>query len=440
MRTYQSWGRYPRVGPQQIVPVNWRDNTVDLAQIDGTVLPYGCGRSYGDSCLNGGGTLLDATLLNGFISFDEESGLLRCEAGVTLADILELVVPRGFFLPTTPGTKFVTVGGAIANDVHGKNHHRAGTFGCHVTQFELLRSNGERLICSPEENSDLFRATIGGLGLTGLITWAEIQLRRVPGPFIAKEQIRFRNVDEFFEINADSDERFEYTMAWVDCLARGKNLGRGLYMRGNHTWQKEIPHKSAKPRALFTLPVQLPAFLLNLRTVRLFNEGYYRAQIGRHSYGVVPFDPFFYPLDSIHEWHRLYGPPGFLQYQFVVPFSHDRSTIKQILNVISQSGVVSFLAVLKVFGDVPSPGMLSYPRPGVTLALDFPYRGQRTLRLMERLDAIVEDAGGAIYPAKDARMTGSSFKAFYPEWQEFTRYVDPKFSSSFWRRVMDETP
>lgn len=434
-RTYQSWGRYPKVKQQNVVPINWRGDGPDLAGIDGSVLPYGLGRSYGDSCLNEGGTLLDTTPLDRFIGFDEENGLLRCEAGVTLAEILDVIVPRGWFLPTTPGTKFVTVGGAIANDIHGKNHHKAGTFGCHVTRFELLRSNGERLICSPDENADLFRATIGGMGLTGLILWAEFRVRRVDGPYIAKEQIRFRCIDEFFEISAESDEHYEHTMAWVDCLATGKSLGRGLFMRGNYTWPKHIPRKAAEPRSLFTVPVQLPTFVLNLATVKVFNSLYYRSQLGKRTFQTVPYDPFFYPLDAIHEWHRLYGAPGFLQYQFVIPYAQDRAAIKDILRQISQSGVVSFLAVLKVFGDVPSPGMLSFPRSGVTLALDFPFRGRRTLALLDRLDQVVHAHGGVLYPAKDARMSAESFQAFYPQWREFAQYVDPKFSSSFWRRV-----
>lgn len=437
-RFYQSWGRFPKADHKKAVPVYWRDEIVDLASINGPILAYGLGRSYGDVCLNNDGTLLDTSSLNRFISFDENTGLLRCEAGVTLEDILKVIVPRDWFLPTTPGTKFVTVGGAIANDVHGKNHHKAGTFGRHVTRFELLRSDGERLICSPDENADLFRATIGGLGLTGLILWAEVRVRRVAGPFIAQEKIRFSCIDEFFEISADSDTRFEHTMAWVDCLAAGKNLGRGLFMRGNYTWPKRIPRKKAEPRHLFTVPVQLPAFALNLVTAKAFNSLYYHSQIPKRTHKTVSYDPFFYPLDAIHEWHRLYGPPGFLQYQFVIPYEQDRTAIKDILTQISQSSVVSLLAVLKVFGDVPSPGMLSFPRPGVTLALDFPFRGERTLALLNRLDEVVQANGGVLYPAKDARMSAASFQTFYPQWREFSQYVDPKFSSSFWRRVTRE--
>lgn len=433
--TRASWGNYPRVKHKAVIPIYWREQAEGLSDVEGTVLPYGWGRSYGDSCLNAGGTLIDMAGLNRFMSFDQETGLICCEAGVTLADVLKLVVPMGWFLPTTPGTKFVTIGGAIANDVHGKNHHKAGTFGCHVTRFELLRSDGQQIICSPTENADLFRATIGGLGLTGVILWAEFKLRRVSGPFIAKEQIRFESVDEFFEINADSDADFEYTMSWVDCMASGSQLGRGLYMRGNHSWPRRVPGKPSEAKPLLTVPFELPSFLLNTFTVKAFNELYYRSQIGKTKRQTTFYDPFFYPLDAILEWNRLYGRPGFLQYQFVVPYASDRGAIKEILRQISASGVLSFLAVLKVFGDVKSPGMLSFPRPGVTLALDFPFRGRPTLALMDRLDQVVRANGGALYPAKDARMSPESFAASYPNWEEFSKHIDPKFSSSFWRRV-----
>src|SRR5437879_3482282 len=225
----RSWGRYPKVEHSQVQTVYWRSELPDLDHFDQSLLPYGYGRSYGDSCLNDGGISLDMSHLRRFISFDEDEGILRCEAGVSLAEILELVVPRGWFVPVSPGTKFVSVGGAIANDVHGKNHHKAGTFGCHVTRFELLRSSGERLICTPEQNSEMFRATIGGLGLTGVILWAEFRLKPVSSPYIAAEHIRFSSLEEFKEIAAESDEDYEYTVSWVDSLGSGKELGRGIF-------------------------------------------------------------------------------------------------------------------------------------------------------------------------------------------------------------------
>lgn len=431
----QSWGRYPKVEHSQVQPVYWRSELPDLSRLEQTVLPYAYGRSYGDSCLNEGGISLDVSHLRRFISFDEETGLLRCEAGVSLAEVLEVMAPRGWFLPVSPGTKFVSVGGAIANDIHGKNHHRAGTFGCHVTRFELMRSNGERLTCSPAEHSQLFRATIGGLGLTGVILWAEFRLKPIVNPYIDMDHIRFESLDEFFEISAGSDQDYEYTMSWVDLLIGGKNLCRGIFMRGNHNQSKTLASKPVKKRLPLALPFNLPSFVLNSLTVKSFNGLYYHAQFSKSVHKIVPYDPFFYPLDSIHDWYRMYGKRGFLQYQFVVPFENANAAMREILGRIRRSGEGSFLTVLKKFGDIQSPGMLSFPRPGLTLALDFAYGGQKTLELLAELDKIVQQSGGAVYPAKDARMSAESFQAFFPGWKEFTQYVDPHFSSSFWRRV-----
>jgi FAD/FMN-containing dehydrogenase len=431
----QSWGRYPKVKHSQVQSIYWRSETPDFAQMGEPALPFGYGRSYGDSCLNAGGVVLDASHLQRFISFDEETGLLRCEAGVSLADILDVMAPRGWFLPVSPGTKFVSVGGAIANDIHGKNHHRSGTFGCHVTCFELLRSSGERLICTPEQHGELFRATIGGLGLTGLILWAEFRMKPIVNPCIDMDHIRFDSLDEFFEISAESDADFEYTMSWVDLLIGGENLCRGIFMRGNHNQERELAARPVKKRLPLAVPINFPSFVLNPLTVKAFNELYYRKQLPKRVHHTVPYDPFFYPLDSIRNWYRMYGKRGFLQYQFVVPFEPSRDAMREILGRIRRSGEGSFLTVLKQFGTIQSPGMLSFPRPGLTLALDFAYGGPKTLRLLDDLDAIVLRSGGAVYPAKDARMSAENFQAFFPRWKEFSAYIDPNFSSSFWRRV-----
>ena len=398
------------------------------------MLPYALGRSYGDSCLNDGGLLLLTRDLNRFMEFDKKSGLLRCEAGVTLAEILDLTVPHGWFLPVTPGTKYVSIGGAIANDVHGKNHHQAGTFGRFVTRFELLRSDGTRLLCSPSENSDWYRATIGGLGLTGLMLWAEIQLKSVSGPTMAVQTVRFGSLTEFFALSEESADDFEYTVAWIDCLGKESHVGRGIFIRGNHSHE---PHPNlTKPGPGLSLPFYAPQILLNQYSIRAFNELYYRKQWQRLSRRTSHYDPFFYPLDGLLNWNRLYGRQGFYQYQCVVPYENSPSPIQDMLRIIGDSQLGSFLAVLKVFGSIPSPGMLSFPRAGVTLALDFVNRGPRTLALMDRLDEIVCDSGGAVYPAKDARLSSQHFKRFFPQYQEFAEYVDPKFSSSCWRRVM----
>ncbi|HLF79070.1 MAG TPA: FAD-binding oxidoreductase [Dehalococcoidia bacterium] len=429
-----SWGRYPRVEHRGVTAVTSRAQAIDFKG-GSSFLPYGQGRSYGDSCLNADGVLLETAGLHNLLAFDETTGLLTCESGVTLAEVLEFAVPRGWFLPTTPGTKYVSVGGAIGNDIHGKNHHRAGAFGRHVPRFELLRSDGELLTCSASENSDLYRATIGGLGLTGLILQADVQLKPVPGPFIAMESIRFRSLDEFFEVSEDADRHFEYTMSFVDCMAAGEGAGRGLFMGGNHAWQKRIPGIDAKPKQRLALPIDLPEIALNSLSVRAFNWLLYHKQLAPVITATVPFDPFFYPLDSIKDWNRMYGKRGFLQHQCVLPHEAARQALEAMFNTIKGSGQNSFLAVLKTFGDLPSPGMMSFPRPGATLALDFPVRGEATLKLLDRLDDIAIACGGAVYPAKDARMSQRTFEASFPRWREFAEFIDPKFSSSFWRRV-----
>jgi FAD/FMN-containing dehydrogenase len=428
----ESWGRYPKA-VQRACSLFW--STDPLPETPGqTVLPYGLGRSYGDSCLNDGNVLCPTRQLDHVLDFDRETGLIRCESGVSLDEVLQLIVPHKWFLPVSPGTKFVTVGGAIANDVHGKNHHGAGTFGCHVTRFELLRSDGERLLCSPAQNREWFAATIGGLGLTGLITWAEFKLRRVENAMIDMESVKFRNLEEFFAISADSDRQYEYTVAWLDCLAGGSSLGRGIFMRGNHAGpgrQTCAPH--GPPRR--TVPFDFPGLALNHVTIRAFNLLYYARQWRRTAAATLHYDPFFYPLDALNHWSRIYGRRGFFQYQFVVPLAPDHQAIRRILTRIAASGRGSFLAVMKTFGPVQSPGLLSFPRPGVTLALDFPNQGAGTLSLFDELDLIVLAAGGRIYPAKDARMSPRMFQECYPEWSRFRQWVDPRFSSSFWRRV-----
>ncbi|OUD14252.1 FAD-binding oxidoreductase [Thioflexithrix psekupsensis] len=429
--TYRSWGGFPQAGAY-VHPLTWISEELPHSELP--LLARGLGRSYGDVCLNDGGILLDTSGLNRLQHFDEQQGLLRCEAGVTLAQILDDIVPRGWFLPTSPGTQFVTVGGAIANDVHGKNHHRAGTFGCHVTQFELLRSNGKRLLCSPDSHPELFRATIGGLGLTGLITWAEIRLRPIVHRAMYTEIIPFSNADEFFDLSQQSDSEYEYTMSWVDCSATGDKLGRGLFMRGNHVTEENKPKKWRATSRQFNMPIELPNWVLNRWSVQAFNSLYYHKQRGVKSAGLSDYVPFFYPLDAILNWNRLYGKTGFLQYQFVLPMSEQKQ-LRAIMNYIAQTGQGSFLAVLKTFGEVVSPGLLSFPRAGFTLALDFPIHGAKTFALLDRLDEMVIDSGGVIYPAKDARWSGRYFRRCYPQWEVLARYRDSGFSSSFWRRV-----
>jgi FAD/FMN-containing dehydrogenase len=428
----ESWGRYPNT-EGRFNYLSWRnDNWTGDAGIP--VLPRGNGRSYGDVCLNDNGILVDTLGLDRFIRFDTDSGVLCCESGVLLSDVLALVVPLGWFLTVTPGTQYITVGGAIANDVHGKNHHRVGTFGNHVRRFELRRSDGNRLICSAEDNTDWYRATIGGLGLTGLITWAELQLRPITNPYISMESIRFDSLADFMTLSDSSDQDFEYTVAWIDCQASGGSLGRGIFMRGNHANSSPGRLPALVMKNGISIPPIIPGGLLNRASIKLFNSFYYWRHFRRHRCQVTPYVPFFYPLDKINNWNRLYGKKGFLQYQCVVP--RDSDAMHEILKLIVVRGYGSFLAVLKQFGDIGSPGMMSFPRPGLTLALDFPNnRGKALFDLLEELDGLVCDVGGAVYPAKDARMSARSFSSFYPDVETFGKYVDPKISSSFWRRV-----
>jgi FAD/FMN-containing dehydrogenase len=427
-----SWGRYPRTATQTIVPLRWRDAA--LPAVDGSMLAYGNGRSYGDSCTNDGGTLLYTRDLDRFIAFDPHGGVLRCEAGVLFSDILDLVVPHNWFLPVTPGTKFITVGGAIANDVHGKNHHRAGTFGEHVRCFELLRSDGSRLQCSRSENADLFRATIGGLGLTGLITWAEFALHPIAHPSMSVENLRFTSLREFLALSAESESTHEYAVAWIDCAA-GSTLGRGVFTRANHASSASNGQRNTARRR-WRMPFTPPVSLINRSSLRAFNALYFHRN--RPAREEQHYDAYFYPLDAIADWNRMYGPRGFLQYQCVVPMSCAEGSLTELLLEIGRSRTGSFLAVLKVFGARPPAGILSFARAGTTLALDFPNHGQETLDLLERLDDIVSAAGGAVYPAKDARLRHARFVRYFPAWEAMLPHVDPRFSSGWWRRVMEQ--
>jgi FAD/FMN-containing dehydrogenase len=416
--------------------LNWRSDTITPKAISKkSLLPYGNGRSYGDVCLNDGGILLDCSSLDHFINFDPTTGIIRCESGVTFSAILQLVVPKGWFLPVTPGTQFVTVGGAIANDVHGKNHHMAGTFGQHVHCFELLRSDGSRYICSKNENIELFQATIGGLGLTGVITWAEFKLTAIKNPLIDQEIIRYSNLNDFFDLAHDSDQNFEHTVAWIDCLATGGQIGRGIFIRGNHAEHTTSATKPKQPKIKLKFPFEPPFTLVNSLSLKLFNTLYYHKQPKGHTKSFVHYQPFFYPLDAIHDWNRIYGNKGFFQYQCVVPTDNMEQAMREILERIGKAGIGSFLCVLKLFGQKQSPGLLSFPMPGATLALDFPNNGDKTLKLFDQLDEVTRSAGGRINPSKDARMSSEDFINSYPNWQKMETYVDPSISSSFWRRV-----
>jgi len=431
-----SWGRAHRFTHHMAQPA-FADELPAILKERGArpVLARGLGRSYGDSGLNADNILIDMRALDHMRGFDPATGVLDAEAGVTLKDVLDICARHGgtWFLPVTPGTKFVTLGGAIANDVHGKNHHGAGCFGNHVLSLRLMRSDGTVLTCAPEENAALFRATLGGMGLTGLILSARVALKAVPGSWVESEDIRYDTLDEFYALSDESLAAWEYTVAWIDCLARGKETGRGIFSRSRHTFSSRPAPPVQDPR--IALPVNLPNVALNKMILAAFNALYIRRAPRKPARKVVPFDGAFYPLDAIGQFNRLYGSRGFYQYQCVVPAPGERDATRALLTEISQAGVGSFLAVLKTFGDKPSPGLMSFPMAGTTLALDFANDGAPTLALLSRLDAITRAAGGRIYAAKDGRVSAADFQAGYPQLGDFARFVDPGFSSSFWRRV-----
>ncbi|MBL8309702.1 MAG: FAD-binding oxidoreductase [Burkholderiales bacterium] len=408
----------------------------DGSQLPSTpFLPRGLGRSYGDVCLNDGGTLLHNFRRDRLLAFDHARGVLRCESGATLADIAQTLLPRGWFLPVVPGTRFVTVGGALANDVHGKNHHVAGSFGRFVESLSLMRSDVSSSLTLSGDDT-LYSATIGGLGLTGLILEASLRLKAVPGPGIEQEVRLFGGergaggIADYLALDAES-KTWEYTVGWIDTLDR--NL-RGVFFRGRHC---EGPDEWLVPQPTrLMLPIDAPQWVLGRCSARAFNALYYRLHsIKTAQRSVIPIWPFFFPLDAVNGWNRAYGRRGFIQYQFVVPTVGARETIPRILAHLREAGVASYLAVIKTFGDLPSPGWLSFPMAGTTVALDVPAPGSDDRRALDEADAMVADAGGRVYPAKDARMSPAMFRRFFPRWHELEAARDPLISSSFWRRV-----
>ncbi|WP_375413866.1 FAD-dependent oxidoreductase [uncultured Bradyrhizobium sp.] len=428
------WGRIPRTHIRMARP-SFHDE-LDGLVADGSrgpnhLLASGLRRSYGDSCINGGGAMIDMTGLDHFVSFDRSTGLLVAEAGVSLADILKLVVPAGYFLPVTPGTKFVTLGGAVANDIHGKNHHRAGTIGRWIRRLDLIRSDGVERSLSREDTSGAFAATVGGLGLTGVITRVALELLPVASSNMEVQTIPFRNLSEFFALAAESEATYDYTVAWVDCLGKGTTLGRGILTRARHGNDGQL---RVAPTAAPSVPFDAPGFLFNRLSLSTFNQIFYHVA-GRPRRTMMSYNRFFYPLDAIGSWNRLYGRQGFYQYQSVLPAGNAEPATAEMLRMIARAGQGSFLAVLKTFGDLPSPGLLSFPMKGTTLALDFANRGPSTLSLLDELDAIVREAGGRLYPAKDGRLPSALFQAGYPALEQFKAHIDPGMSSTFWRRM-----
>ena len=431
--SYESWGRNVHAD-RAALPARGVDAATFLP--DTSWLPFGNGRSYGDSCHNDQGTLLDCRSFNRILGYDEDSRELTCEPGVLLSDILAFAMPKGLFLPVTPGTRFVSVAGAIANDVHGKNHHRRGTFGMYVSRFTLQRSDGTLLECSSTKNSDYFAATIGGMGLTGLIVDATIRLIDVSSPDVLQRTLRFDRLDDYFKHCDEFDETHEYAVAWIDQLAKGQQFGRGILMGADHAAPTDF---QLPKKARISVPFTPPMNLINSATLTLFNALYWRKVAAGEQHSTVPWSGYFYPLDAIGHWNRLYGPRGLFQHQSVYPADQGHDTTVRLMKCAQDHGHASFLTVLKRFGSLQSPGIMSFPKPGFTLTLDFSNQGAATLRMLNALDQIVIDAGGAVNPYKDGRMSADTFRASFPDWQKLETLRDPAMMSDFWRRTACET-
>lgn len=426
-----NWGNFPVVEKEMRSEDSFK-KIKEFVLNHNEVIARGNGRCYGDASL--GETIFSTKKLNKFISFDRLNGIIECESGVLLSDVLEISVPQGYFLYVTPGTKFVSVGGAIASDVHGKNHHAEGCFSEYVIEFKLMTENGEIITCSREENSDKFWATIGGMGLTGIILTAKFKLKNIESAYIRQESIKADNLDEIFKL-FDESESWTYTVAWIDCLQKGKNIGRSILMRGEHAFQHELPQNLSKtPLRLKkklqpTVPFYFPGFVLNALTVKIFNWLYYKKQSKKEVKNFIDYETFFYPLDAINEWNKIYGKSGFIQYQMVIPKEAGKEGMKRILETIAKSGNGSFLAVLKLFGKNNPEAYNSFPVEGYTLALDFKVNS-KLKKLVDELDGIVQEFGGRIYLTKDS-MSRSSLTNY------LKNIRSPKFVSLQHKRILN---
>ncbi len=426
-----NWGNFPVVEKEMRSEDSFK-KIKEFVLNHNEIIARGNGRCYGDASL--GESIFSTKKLNKFISFDRLNGVIECESGVLLSDVLEIAVPQGYFLYVTPGTKFISVGGAIASDVHGKNHHAEGCFSEYVIEFKLMTENGEIITCSRDENSEKFWATIGGMGLTGIILTAKFKLKNIESAYIRQESIKAENLDEIFQL-FDESESWTYTVAWIDCLQKGKNIGRSILMRGEHAFQHEHPQSTGKtPLRLKkklqpTVPFYFPGFVLNALTVKIFNWLYYKKQSKKEVRNFIDYETFFYPLDAINEWNKIYGKSGFIQYQMVIPKEAGKEGMKRIQETIAKSGNGSFLAVLKLFGKNNPQAYNSFPVEGYTLALDFKVNS-KLKKLVDQLDAIVQEFGGRIYLTKDS-MSRSSLTNYLKNIQ------NPKFVSLQHKRIIN---
>jgi decaprenylphospho-beta-D-ribofuranose 2-oxidase len=442
-KNISGWGNYPISSAYLTRPERYQQ----LKVAEGKTIARGLGRSYGDAALNTDQHVILMERLNRFLSFDENRGLLQAEAGATLEEILQVFIPRGWFLPVTPGTKFVTLGGCVAADIHGKNHHVDGTFGNHVREMELILADGSHRRCSPIHDAGLFWGTVGGMGLTGIISEVTLQLIPIESAYMAVTHRMAHDLEDALDLLGDKMLDDKYSVAWIDCLATGKDFGRSIIMTAHHALLDEISPKIRNPLQIkapktLSLPFFAPSWVLNSWSLRAFNSCYYKLQGRKIVPFVTDYESYFYPLDKVVGWNRMYGKRGFVQYQFVVPLNNAHRALHLILEKLVSSQRTSFLAVLKRFGE-EGPGFLSFPREGYTLALDIPVDPE-LFPFLDQMDEIVLNHEGRIYLAKDARMKPERFRAMYsrfPQWQQIKDSVDPDnhFSSDLSRRLQMES-
>jgi len=423
-----NWGNYPVMESDEL-SFRFKDQVKRIIGGKKNFIPRGNGRCYGDASL--ANTTISTLKYNRIIEFNTETGVFECESGLTLDKILDVIVPKGWFLPVTPGTKFITVGGAVGSDVHGKNHHSEGSFSNHIIEMKVLTADGNEITCSKTQNPDLFAATCGGMGLTGLVTTVKFQLKKIETSYIRQKQVKAKNLDEILKLFSEYSH-YTYSMAWIDCLTRGENFGRSILTVGEHAKLDELPEKFKKnPLAVhgkkkITFPFNLPSWVLNSFTVKAFNFLYYGKNFKKEINNIVPYEPFFYPLDAILHWNRGYGKKGFVQYQFVLPLTAKEGLV-EILNRISEKKMGSFLVVLKVFGK--QDDLISFPSEGYTLAMDFPVR-KGLFEFLDELDQIVLKYNGRLYMSKDARMKPEMLEKGYPRLEEFKAIVK-KYNPDF---------
>lgn len=416
-----NWGNYPAMETDEHL-FSYDDQLQEIIRTSQPFIPRGNGRCYGDASL--GHATINTLKYDKILSFDTKEGILECQCGLLLDQLLTVIVPKGWFLPVTPGTKFITIGGAVGSDVHGKNHHVDGAFSNHIIDMDLILASGQLVTCSPQHNVDLFEATCGGMGLTGMITRIKFRLKKIETSFIRQRQIKAANLEELIRL-FEEYQHYTYSMAWIDCLKKGTHFGRSILIVGEHAAVNELPAKHQQnplalpPKKSIAFPFNLPSWVLNTFTVKAFNFLYYSKNLKKQINNLVPYEPFFYPLDAILHWNRGYGKKGFVQYQFVLPL-HAKAGLIDILHRISNKGLGSFLAVLKVFGKQES--LISFPAEGYTLALDFPVR-KGLFEFLDELDEVVLKYGGRLYMSKDARMKPEVLEAGYPRLEEFKAIV-----------------